>query len=107
MNIVIEKLTTNKVFSLLEETDLLYTPALSNNVDLREYSKKLSDNADFVLCNDEEKISGYVAYYSNIEKKELYIPLICVKQEYQCKGLATRMLSLLENSMGGGEEEVF
>lgn len=102
MNINIQKLLSKEVYCLLKQTANLYTPALNEKLDLQEYSNKLSLNAEFVLCKKDDKTLGYVVFYKNMESKEFYVPLICVKQEYQRMGLASKMLSVLENSSGGG-----
>ncbi len=104
MKITNTRLATNEVHTLLQETSSLFTPPLSESIDLEAYSKKLSEYANFVLCQDtaNNNIAAFVAYYKNEQRKQLYIPLICVKQDYQRHGLATKMLYNLEISMGGG-----
>jgi hypothetical protein len=71
-----KSLEVTEIENMLQETDLLFTPNLSLELSIKEYSQKLFNNANvFVFRTLEEKIGGYLFYYLN--KDFLYIALIC------------------------------
>lgn len=86
-----------EVLELLSEFDTVFTPHISEQVDLVEYSQKLSRNAYFVIAQNEEETSkeGFIAYYLNLEKQIVYIPFIGVKSSSMHIGLGHIMLENL------------
>lgn len=97
MNISFNRYSTQEVFNLLVESSLLFTP-LSKEVDLRTYAFKLSNFAGFLVYKKQGKIIGYIAYYKNIQERQIYIPLICVYPNFQHLGIGTQMLNKLEDT---------
>ena len=68
--------------------------ALSQKIDLEEYSKKIVRNADVFLALDNESIVGIVVGYNN--DKELKISnmsILVVLNEYQGKGIARKLVN--------------
>lgn len=75
-------------------------PPLSAEVDLDNYSVKLSHFASFLVCTDRDCIQGYLAFYLNKELEQLYIPLLCVKKEYQSMGVGSHLIAMLTQKYG-------
>lgn len=89
------RIERTKVYNLLLESSNSFTPPLSSEVSLDEYADKLAAHANFIVCTEGFNIIGYVAFYKNDKLKQLYIPLICVFDNYQHKGIGTKMLNRL------------
>ena len=97
MTITEEKLTKKEVQEILQESNEVFTPALTcTGIDILSYSEKLSKFANFIVCKEHSDIVAYIAFYRNDEIGQLYIPLICVLPKYQHKGLATKMFKYLK-----------
>lgn len=92
-----QKLIYEDVLCLLTKAENSFTPSLSQNIPytLEEYAKKLSENASFVVVEDNEEAIGFVAYYTNIEGGFVYIPQIWVSDFYQRKGVGSSMVDML------------
>lgn len=60
-------------FFLLMKKQINYLPPISEVIDLEVYSEKVYTYASFVVCYDEKKINGFIAFYRNITEKQLYI----------------------------------
>ena len=69
------KLSQSKVYDLLIKANDLFVPALSSEVDLVQYSKKISDNAEQYYYYQDNEIKAFLFYYKN--GKGVYISLIC------------------------------
>lgn len=71
-----------------------YLPeSLESQVDLREYAKKLEDNADVVLATYKDQAVGVLAVYINdLEKKLAYIPIVSVCPSHQRVGIGRKMV---------------
>lgn len=91
---------------LLGETEKLFVPSLSTEVDLDKYSVKLGNFASFLLYKDGGSVQGYLAYYRNDTIRQLYIPLLCVKSAYQNKGIGSQLMSSLILKYGGNYRSV-
>lgn len=88
-------LTEYEFLKLMEKTSKLFTPPLSEVIDIEEYSEKVYTYASFVVCYDEKKINGFIAFYRNITEKQLYITLICVDKVCQQQGVGSKMFEVL------------
>lgn len=98
MNIKIQDnsfLSKDEFFLLMKKADKLFTPPISEVIDLEVYSEKVYTYASFVVCYDEKKINGFIAFYRNITEKQLYITLICVDKVCQQKGVGSKMFEVL------------
>lgn len=84
----------------------LFTPPLSQSVDLEVYSKKLSEKATFVTCQDQGVIRGMIAYYENKQQSQVYVTLICVERVYQSQGVGSMMLNYLVNNIDDAFETI-
>ena len=92
-----KRLTAIEVQRLLCNFDTMFSPALSNYVDIENYSVKLAKHAHFILCENEEEVVGYIAFYENRETKADYIPSICVRDTYRMNGIASLMMDFLSS----------
>lgn len=98
MKYSIEKLSQKKVLELLLECNNSFTPPLSENIPytIEQYANRLSSNATFVLCSDDGKTIGFIAFYINEESGFLYIPQIWVSDAYQRRGIGAIMMETLK-----------
>lgn len=87
---------------LMKKADKLFTPPISDVIDLDTYSEKLYTYANFVVCYDEKKIDGFIAFYRNVTEKQLYITLICVDKVCQQQGVGSQMLDVLSSLKNEG-----
>lgn len=95
MLISIESLPQPVVFELITTLDLELACRLTQSVELREYSAKLSRYARFVVAYTEEKIVGLIAFYENSSIGELYVPYVCTSVNYRKQGVANSLLNKL------------
>lgn len=105
-NLSISSLSQEIVYSLLHKADPLFYPPLSENVDLSEYSNKLSDRGKFITAMEGDKTVAFLAFYENHEKAQLYVPLVCVTAALQHTGIGTRLFYELELYAGSRYKSV-
>lgn len=86
------KLPFEFVFDTLRKMSSLFTPPISESLNIEAYAKKLSDKAEFVVCMDGDDLLGFVAYYLNQSERQVYVTLICVDVRYQALGIGGKML---------------
>lgn len=91
---------------LMKKADKLFTPPISEGIDLKAYSEKLYAYASFVVCRDGKDVKGFTAYYKNVDAKQLYVTLICVDKQLQGQGLGSKMLEILESLKDEGFEAI-
>ena len=93
ISIKIENLSCDLVNKLINTLDEQFAKRLQQVVNLDDYSIKLSNNASFVveICGGE--YVGMIAYYFNENKREFYIPYLCVKSSYRKLGVADLMMN--------------
>ncbi|MCF8222790.1 MAG: GNAT family N-acetyltransferase [Bacteroidales bacterium] len=78
----------------LYNSDELFTPRLSDLVEIIEYSKKLFKYADFFEAKVKGNIIGLlVIYLNNAEGRKGYISTLCISKEYQRKGIAKDLIN--------------
>lgn len=75
-------------------------------LDLEVYSHKLYTRASFIVCQHEDDIIAFTAFYQNEEAKQLYITLICVDKSFQRQGLGYKMLDSLMSLKADGFETI-
>lgn len=94
-------LNTYVVSDLLKNFDQVFCPSISKEIDLEAYSSKLSKNAHFILVRQskDNKVIGFIAYYTNQTSHFFYIPLIAVIPEHQHDGIGRIMMNLLKSTM--------
>lgn len=97
MNYKWNSLTQEEVLLLLLKAENSFSPPLSQNIpfSLSEYAEKLSKNATFVLCEENDEIIGFTAFYLNQEGAFAFIPQIWVSDKHQRKGIGASMIGLL------------
>lgn len=78
------------ILYLIQETDSLFEPPLSNRVELKEYAIKLQQKASLELAyTNEGKPVGMLAYYANDHQSQIaYITFLAVLPEFQGQGIA-------------------
>ena len=101
IKISLTELSQDAVFKLLSVFDGVFTPTLSEELDLHTYSVKLSQYGHFLLAQsaNKEAIDGFIAYYLNPEGHFAYITLIAVSSLCQHQGIGHQMLGALESSL--------
>ena len=90
----------------MKEADKLFTPPISEVIDLDAYNEKLYARANFVVCSEGKDVKGFTAFYKNVYAKQLYITLICVDKQLQGQGIGSQMLETLELLKSEGFETV-
>ena len=88
------KLSFDAVLCFLQETDTVFQTPLSQKVNLSEYARKLSDYSMFSYCEIEGRIVGMISCYVN-RPPVSYISNVCVRGEYQHRGVFSGMFRLL------------
>ena len=86
--------TLNELVKVHEVCDSDFDPPLSSRVEIKEYSRKLCENANFVTAKSEGNLAGIVAIYCNDYKSfTAYISSICVLPAYRGNKLGKDLLS--------------
>lgn len=101
-----KKLDESEALNILHKFDSMFSPALSSKVDIDSYSKKLAKFANWVLCMNDSRIIGYIAFYQNTETGIDYIPSICVLDTFRHYHIATQMLSFMMEQAPTGIKEI-
>lgn len=91
---------------LMKKADKLFTPPISEGIDLKAYSEKLYAYASFVVCRDGKDVKGFAAFYKNVDANQLYVTLICVDKQLHGQGIGSQMLETLESLKSEGFETV-
>lgn len=96
MNISFEiRLPIDDCLFLLGES---FTPdELYSRVDIRQYAKKLSEKAFFLLVEDNGEKQGFTAYYLNDEQSFLFITRIAVNELFRHQGLGRMMIGAISD----------
>lgn len=75
------------------QCDAAYTESIVARPDFESYLDKLHRFGTFLVAKDEENILGYAIMYANdIDSKEAYLTLICIKSEFQGQGVGSLMI---------------
>jgi ribosomal protein S18 acetylase RimI-like enzyme len=89
----IKRLSRDEILQLLERNNNSHYERLSDIVNLREYSKKLSRYALHFTCYDNNELVGLSACYFNDFKTKIgYISGITFLKKYRNSGLGSRLL---------------
>lgn len=91
-------LSFEEVYSFLLETDAEFLAPLSLRVNLKSYARKLSEYSDFSLCYEEDQLVGMISCYTN-QPPIGYISNVCVKKQYQGRGVFSTMFQGLLYNM--------
>lgn len=97
MTIENKNLSYGCVINTLKKVNELFTPPLSESVDIEQFADKLSKRADFAICYLQGKPSGFTAYYLNSAARQIYITLICVDRDFQSHGIGGKLIGHLKN----------
>lgn len=87
-----EHLKSDEIFRLIQSLDSSFANNLQETVDLKKYSRKLATYATFEIARIKEDIYGIVAFYTNIENQNIYIPYICVNTFKRHLGIGKALL---------------
>lgn len=106
MTISTTRLNAEKTYILLCQFDGYFSPPLSSHIDISTYSQKLSSFAHFVLCKEGDDPIGYIAFYENKHKNEIYITSLCVKPDYRGNGISHSMIDYLSHNVPHGCDHI-
>lgn len=86
------KTTLNNLQKHLAKCSPTFVPQLDSYVDIKEYSKKIYDNAVAFTKFDDNELVGLVAAYNNPKEKFGWITNVSVDPEYSKRGIASKLL---------------
>lgn len=88
---------------LLDKFGNLFVPVLSSEVDIDEYSKKLSEKAKFTIARNPEtnEIVGFISFYENLENHSYFFSLMAILPDYQHSGLGHIMMNRMKAELDG------
>ncbi len=96
------RLSESEALSLLREFDHFFYPYLSSRLNIEDFSKKLSQNADWILYEEDERTAGYIAFYSNTDAGIYYMTSYCEMPSNH--NILERMLS---NLIGNAPSSIY
>ena len=89
------------VYRFLSICDTLFSPILSEVVNIKAYANKLYNYADFFEAKDNDNLIGLLTIYLNNEEKRTgYISTLCIEAKYQGIGIARKLMSQVINYSG-------
>ena len=100
------RLSQSEVLSLLERFDDSSDEPLHESLDFIQYSKKLSENAYFVIATEKNLQIGFIAYYLNDENHFAYVPQVVVHRNARHRGLGHTMFNILCDSLSTDIERI-
>lgn len=84
----------DRLLEFLLEVDKDFPVALSNKVNINDYSKKLYEKADVIYKEEGNEIVGCVAgYCRNSFENIAYISLVATKKSYRNQGISTELIN--------------
>lgn len=89
----IERLSSLEVRNSIYTLDSSFTKRLQETVNLSDYSEKISKFASFLIAKCKQEYIGVIAFYTNTEKSELYIPFLCVKETHRRMGIGDLLMT--------------
>lgn len=90
-NFIQRKIDKDELLEIFNYLDDSFVPSLKTQVNLSEYSIKLSNKASFIFLNCGSKTIGLVAYYISMNKS--FITSICIHKDYFGLGLGTKLFN--------------
>lgn len=90
LNWLIMKVNQAQLLNLLVSVDNDFSPPLSSNVDLVEYSGKLVKSSKIFSKVITDELAGFCAVYYNTE--QAYLPMLAVSMKFRGKNLAKTLL---------------
>lgn len=88
----INSVTQDELLDFLIEVNNDFSPKLSERVNLKDWVKKMSDNATtFEVWDNDKLIAMIVAYINDYQTKQAYVTLVCCKKEYRRRGIIENM----------------
>ncbi len=104
----VQKPTVKEIEAFLYAVDKDFPVAISEKVDLKEYAKKLFDNATFCYEYQNGVIAAMVAGYThNLTENLAFVSIMATRKEYRGQGLASKQLAkFLEESRKAGAKGV-
>lgn len=90
---LLNKATESEIFNHLSACDAEFVRALSDRVDIKEYSRKIHDRAmRFEAWAGSVLIGLVAAYYNDQSKRMAYITSVSVLAGWQGKGIAAQLI---------------
>ena len=104
----VQKPTVKEIEAFLYAVDKDFPVAISEKVDLKEYAKKLFDNATFCYEYQNGVIAAMVAGYThNLTENLAFVSIMATRKEYRGQGFASKQLAkFLEESRKAGAKGV-
>ena len=88
------RLKKEPIYKFLKICDDLFVNRLSSMVNLSEYSEKISKKSLQACYYVNGDLVGMSAFYTNNQKEKIaYISIICIKEDYQGKGIGKILLN--------------
>ncbi len=97
------RLTEIEAWDILSFFDQYFHPCLSSRLNIKEFASKLSNNADWIICNEDNRVVGYMAYYSNYDNGMYYMTSYC-EIPSKHKYLEKLISHLIDNAPSGIRE---
>lgn len=85
----------NAIEAVLRDFDTMFEPCLSERVKIKEYAKKLAENAVWFLVYEQEAIMAHCAVYMN-QPEDAFISSIAVMEEMRGKGIGDCLWNCVE-----------
>ena len=101
--------------SYMQEIDLDFDPPLITRVinksdvtSFLDYSKKILNNGEVIVSENNGEIVGLIVYYINNHKEKVcYIPILSIKKNNQKQGIGRKLLSAcIENVKAEGFKRI-
>lgn len=93
------KFTTDNSFERIHATlmlaDNVFSPPLSNRVDIETYSRKLSELACNIFITVDGVVAGHAAYYLNLIQESIYVSSIFIDEKFRRKGLMRKVIEFI------------
>ena len=93
LNYHCQKADTNDVLAHLKRCDSKFIPTLSSRLDIENYARKITSNAQTFEAWDNDEMVGLIAIYSNsTDRLRAFITSVSVLPDWHGKGIANQLL---------------
>lgn len=87
------------IYEYLVEMNPYFIPKLDDRVDIKEYSKKIYQNALRLEIFKQDRLSGLLGCYINEEEGFSFITVLSVLPQFQKQGIAQLLIDELLNKL--------
>lgn len=92
----VKQLDEFEILKFMKNVNNDFSPSLDQRCNIKEYSKKLANNAIIIVASTKKDVIGISAFYANdIEKKIAYISFIATLSNYRHLGIASNILKVI------------